>query len=325
MIMLCDSADFAPRGVSERLAGLLLRSTARMVVKPVLSPKVPIPWQRWWLRQLTRRPRSGQRIKIQAGTLGGVPGEWVLSDQATADRHKGTAILYLHGGGYCIGSPATHRAVTSRLARTTDLAVFAADYRLAPEHPFPAALDDTVSAYRSLRERGPVVIAGDSAGGGLALATALAARNLHIDPPHALILFSPWVDLATSLHAGKAAERDAVLSDAWLNACAAHYLAGCDPTAPLASPVHGDLRGLPPTLILAAADELLHGDAVRLHDALSKAGVEVRCEMLFACWHGFQLHAGVLRGANAFIERVARFVAVETASAPVGPVNLRAV
>jgi acetyl esterase/lipase len=323
--MLCDSADFAPRGVSERLAALLLRSTARLALKPVLSPKVPIPWQRWWLRQLTRWPRSGQRIKIQADTLGGVPGEWMLSGQAAAGSNGSATILYLHGGGYCIGSPATHRAVTSRLARTTGLPVFAADYRLAPEHPFPAALDDAVSAYRSLLESGPVVIAGDSAGGGLALATSLTARNLHIDLPRALILFSPWADLATSVHAGEAAERDAVLSDGWLNACADHYLAGRDPTAPLASPVYGDLRGLSPTLILAASDELLHGDAVRIHDALSKAGVAVRCEILSACWHGFQSHAGSLRAANAVIERVARFIAVETGSAAVGSVNLKAV
>ena len=127
---------------------------------------------------------------------------------------------------------------------------------------------------------GPVVVAGDSAGGGLALATALAARQLQLSPPAALILLSPWVDLTTSMLSDKAARHEAVLSRAWLAACARHYLAAGDPKAPLASPIYGDLHGLPPTLIQAGADELLHSDAVRVHDALTNAGVAVRCEIV---------------------------------------------
>jgi acetyl esterase/lipase len=117
-----------------------------------------------------------------AGTVGGVPGEW--SRRTGAPARPGS-ILYLHGGAYCVGSPATHRALTSRLARVTGLPVFAADYRLAPEHPFPAALDDAIAAYRALRADGPVILMGDSAGGGLALATALALRDAGAPAPAA--------------------------------------------------------------------------------------------------------------------------------------------
>ena len=129
-------------------------------------------------------------------------------------------ILYLHGGGYCVGSPRTHRALTSRLARAAGFPVFAAEYRLAPEHPFPAALDDTVAACRSLMQSGPVVIAGDSAGGGLALATALYLRQRDIGSAAALILFSPWADLTLSALTDKAARKEVMLSTAWLGDCA---------------------------------------------------------------------------------------------------------
>jgi acetyl esterase/lipase len=318
--MLCDSAEFTPRGGREWLTALFLRSVVRIAVKPVLSPKVSIPLQRWWLKRLTALIRPGHRVKIQDGVLGGVKGEWVRSTRTTTNTGQSAAILYLHGGGYCVGSPATHRAVTARLARTTGLPVFVADYRLAPEYPFPAAVDDAVAAYRALLEMGQVVVAGDSAGGGLALATALAARQLQLNLPAALILFSPWVDLTTST-LSDAAKHEAVLSRAWLATCAGHYLADGDPNAPLASPIYGDLRGLPPTLIQAGVDELLHGDAVRIHDALLNAGVPVRCEIIAALWHGFHLHAGMLPAANAAIERVGRFISCSFAPPVLDPVR----
>jgi acetyl esterase/lipase len=280
----------------------------RIAVKPILSPSVPIAAQRRRLKRLTALIPPGREINIQEAVLGGVTGEWVHSKLTTTNAGQGAAILYLHGGGYCIGSSATHRAVTTRLARTSGLPVFVADYRLAPEYPFPAAVDDAVAAYRVLLETGPVVVAGDSAGGGLAVATALVARQLQLSAPAALILLSPWVDLTMSTLSDKASMHDPVLSRAWLAACARHYLAGGDLNAPLASPLYGDLRGLPPTLIQAGGDELLHGDAVKMHDALFNAGVAVRCELIAALWHGFHLHAGMLPAADAAIERMGRFI-----------------
>ena len=305
--MPCSSPEPAPRAAGSAATALLLRLAARVALKPALSPKIPIPWQRRWLELLTGalRPRGG--ILVERATRGGVNGEWINFPRAPRRAGRGPAILYLHGGGYCIGSPATHRRVTGALARATGFAVFAADYRLAPEHKFPAAVDDALAAYRALAASGPVVIAGDSAGGGLSLAAALAAKDFALDPPAALVLLSPWVDLTTPALPDRAGSRDAVLSKDWLQSCAHHYVGAGDARAPLASPINGDLRGLPPTLVQVAADELLCSDAVRLHSALLDAGVTAQCEKLSG-WHGFHLYAGMLPAADLAIERAARFI-----------------
>jgi acetyl esterase/lipase len=313
--MPCNEAEFAPPGIRERLTAAVLRAALRTFVKPALSPKVPIVRQRWWLEQLARLIGPSRQVELEAGVAGGVKGEWMRprrsGDAAPADAP--VTILYLHGGGYCVGSPRTHRALTSRLARATGLAVLVADYRLAPEHPFPCALDDAVAACRSLMQSGPVVIAGDSAGGGLALATALYLRRQQIGSAAALLLFSPWADLTLSAIVDTAARKEVMLSTAWLAGCARHYLAGESAANPLASPIFADLGGLPPTLIQAGADELLCSDAVRVSDALVAARVTTRCDIVPGQWHTFQLHAGVLPVANAAIERAARFIALALA------------
>jgi acetyl esterase/lipase len=305
--MSSSEPEFAPR-IGERLTAAVLRTALRTLVKPVLSPKVPIVRQRRRLEQLARLRQASSQTTLELGTAGGVQGEWLRpgrSDDAAASRG---AILYLHGGGYCVGSARTHRALTQHLARATGLPVFAADYRLAPEHPFPAAIDDAVTACRALMQSRPVVIVGDSAGGGLALATALYLRQNDMDTPAALVLFSPWADLTLSALTNEAARTEVMLSTAWLGDCARHYLAGEIATTPLASPVFADLRGLRPTFIQAGTDELLCGDALRVRDALAAAGVAARCEIVPGQWHAFQIHAGILPAADAAIERAARFI-----------------
>jgi acetyl esterase/lipase len=311
--MLCNSAAFVPAGTRERLVAPLLRLVTRLAVKPVLSPAVPIARQRRRLRQMTRMLRPASAVDIASGTVGGVSGEWLRPRGPAADS-KAT-ILYLHGGAYCIGSPATHRAITSHLARAAGLPVFAADYRLAPEHAFPAALDDAVAACRSLSETGVFAIAGDSAGAGLALAAALALRQRQAAAPVALVLLSPWVDLTVSALAA-AAPGEVMLSASWLGACAQHYLAGQDAKVPLASPLFGDLHELPQTLIQTSADELLHSEAIKLHDALENVGVTVRCEIVPGRWHEFQLHAHLLPSAMMAIERAADFIVANIAPGP---------
>jgi acetyl esterase/lipase len=297
------SADFIPAGAHEEIAAALLRFGARIACRPALSPRAPLGWQRWWMRQLARLtwPRAG--IERQAGVEGGVSGEWMRPDSAGAGR---ATILYLHGGGYCIGSPKTHRAVTSHLAGAAGLAVFAADYRLAPEHPFPAALEDAVACFQSLRAAGPVIIAGDSAGAGLALAATLAARQLQTAAPSALVLFSPWTDLSPAAIPDSAA-RDVMLRADWLRVCADRYLAGQPASVPLASPLRGDLQKLPPTLIQAGADELLCSQALRTCAALRAAGSVADCEIVPNRWHAFQLLAGSLPSADAAIARAGQF------------------
>jgi cation diffusion facilitator CzcD-associated flavoprotein CzcO/acetyl esterase/lipase len=295
-----------PTGPGEGLIAALLRWTLKLLLKPVFSPRWSINFQRRWLAGLSRVSLVPRAVLIEPAKVGGAPGEW-LRRRAVPPARSGV-LLYLHGGAYCVGSPATHRALTAHLALATGLPVFALDYRLAPEHPYPAALEDALAAYHALRADGPVIIAGDSAGGGLALATALALRDAASPLPAALVLFSPWVDVTMQDAPANEPPGEAMLSVAWARACAAHYLGGTPAGAPAVSPIHADLRGLPPTLIQAGTDELLHGQAVQLHQALLAADVEVSCEITARRWHVFQTHAGTLRSADEAIARVARFV-----------------
>ncbi len=304
---------FGPAGKLERLLAPLLRGTLKALLKPAFSPRWAIAAQRRWLGLAAHLNLPPRGVAITPGTLAGLPGEWLRGRDASPRR--GT-LLYLHGGAYVVGAPATHRPITGALARGTGLAVFALDYRLAPEHPFPGALDDALAACRALREAGPLVLAGDSAGAGLALATALALRDAGEPLPDALYLIAPWVDL-TLAQLPAPTPGEAMLSHAWVAAGAAHYLAGGDAAQPGASPLHADLRGLPPTLIQTGSDDLLHGEALRLHDALAAAGVAVRGEVISGRWHVFQLHAGALPSADQALARAAAFIgqAVDRAAA----------
>lgn len=296
-----------PRGARETLAAAVLRRTLQLLLRPVLSPRVPLGLQRGWLRVLAALTLAPRGVRFERGTLGGVPGEWV---RPLADSGNG-ALLYLHGGAYCIGAPRTHRAITGHLARFSGRPVFVADYRLAPEHPHPAARDDALACLQALQAlHGPVVIAGDSAGGGLALATALAQRDGGGPPPVGLWLLSPWAELpAADLDPRRvpAPPGEAMLSASWAAACAAHYRGGAPADDPGCSPLRADLRGLPPVWLQVGTDELLHAQGLRLHDALQDAGVQVTAEVAQARWHVWQLHAGVLPGATDAVRRAAAF------------------
>jgi acetyl esterase/lipase len=211
-----------------------------------------------------------------------------------------------------VGSPATHRALTGHLARRCKARVFAADYRLAPEHPFPAAIEDAVAACAGLLEEGyaprELVLAGDSAGGGLCVATALKLREAGLPQPGALVLFSPWTDLSLE-QLGEPPPGEAMITRSWTSECAGFYLAGRDAHEPLASPVFADLRGLPRTLVQVGTDELLRPDSERMHARLLAAGVTSRLGVYPRRWHVFQMHAGVLRDADRALDEVATFLA----------------
>ncbi|MGB7904348.1 MAG: alpha/beta hydrolase [Steroidobacteraceae bacterium] len=292
----------------ERLVAAVLRTVLRATLLPTFRAGRPIPEQRRRLALVTRLTLPARGVDFTAATCGGVSGEFA---QARGLATKRGTVLYLHGGAYCVGSPATHRAITSHLARRTSARVFVADYRLAPEHPFPAAVDDAVAAYRALLRDGcspgHIAIIGDSAGGGLALATALRLRDLGEPLPAALVLFSPWVDLGTP-DRGVEPAGEAMLSRAWTAECARLYLGDCDSSDPLASPINGELRGLPPTLVQVGQDELLLPDARRLHSALAAAEVPVELQEYPRRWHVFQVNAGVLADADRALAAVARFL-----------------
>ncbi|MBL8370991.1 MAG: alpha/beta hydrolase fold domain-containing protein [Burkholderiaceae bacterium] len=324
--------QYPPSGWREAFVALVLRWTLKVLLKPVFSPRVSIPFQRRWLAGLSKIALVSRAVAFEAATVGGVAGEWARRRRGAA---RPGAVVFLHGGAYCVGSPATHRALVARLAWVTGLPVFAADYRLAPEHPFPAGLDDALAAVRALAGQGPLVLAGDSAGGGLALATALALRDAGGPAPAALLLLSPWVDLLPPDPLPAEPPGEAMLSVAWAQACAAFYVGegavagwrapatadaarepGGDPRAhPLVSPLRADLRGLPPVLIQAGTDELLHPQALALHDALAAASNAVRCEITPGRWHVFQAHTGALPSADAAINRMAHFLAGPLAAA----------
>lgn len=308
---------YRPTGFVEAVLAFVLRWSLKLLLKPVFSPRVSIALQRRWLLLMSKTTLVPASVAIEPDQVGGVPGEWLRRRGSTPAR-KGV-VLYLHGGAYCLGSPVTHRALTSRISLAAGLPVFAADYRLAPEHPYPAALHDALAAYRELARLGPVVLAGDSAGGGLALATALALRDAGETLPAALVLFSPWADVSTDHVPTKEPAGEAMLSVAWAQACAAHYLAASPLPTPAnasgVSPLMADLRGLPPTLVQAGTDELLHDQALALEKALLAAGVTVQCEITQGRWHVFQTHGGVLKSADDAIDRVARFLSLPLAQA----------
>jgi len=298
---------FTPQGWLERLLAALQRKALQALIKPVFSPRFSIAFQRRWLAGLVRLtvpvPRAAQVIPA---TVGGVPGEW-LSAKTVATETAPATLLYLHGGAYCIGSPRTHRSLTARLALASGLPVFAADYRLAPEHPFPAALDDVLAAYRALRADGPVIVGGDSAGGGLALALAMALRDAGEPLPASLLLLSPLGDAVLPDPLPVPPPGEAMLSVAWAQSCVDLYRSQRSAAEPGISPLRGELHGLPPTLIQAGTDELLHDQAVALASALQAAGVHTRLEVTQHRWHVFQLHGGVLKSADEAIARLASF------------------
>jgi len=282
----------------------------RAAVKPVMGPGCPVGLQRTWfigIAAALRAPRGTERRRLD---LGGVPAECTTTALASA---SGPTVLYLHGGGYCIGSPRTCRSITGHLAKTCGAKVYALDYRLAPEHRHPAALEDALAGYRALLAQGippsRLVIAGDSAGGGLAVATAVALRDAKLPLPAALVLISPWVDLACSgeTHAS-VGRRDPLLTTACLRRWAKDYLGDRPAEDPAGSPLYADLSGLPPMLIQVGSEEILHADAIRLRERAEQAGVAVALREYPGLWHDFQMYAGWLRDSDQALDEIADFI-----------------
>jgi monoterpene epsilon-lactone hydrolase len=239
----------------------------------------------------------------------GVPAEWIVVPEARADR----VIFYLHGGGYSIGSINTHREMISRISRAAGARAFAIDYRLAPEHPFPAAVEDSTKAYRWLVSSGVdparLVIAGDSAGGGLTVATLVALRDAGDPLPAAAVCISPWVDMEGVGESMKTkADLDPMIPADESHRAAKTYLAGADPRSPLASPLYADLAGLPPMLIHVGTSEVLLDDSTRLADRARSAGVDVVLEPWEEMIHVWHYFASMLPEGQQAIDRIGQFV-----------------
>ena len=264
-----------------------------------------------------RDKSSARMFKVPAGVavspaqLGGLPGEWLRPQGASA----ASVVLYLHGGAYITGSCHTHRGLAGHLARAADRDCFLLDYRLAPEHPFPAAVDDALAAYLALKAEQPdrpVALAGDSAGGGLALALALRLRDAGHSAPAAMALLSPWTDLALSLptHVSKAAVDPFFPNTNTLSAAAQMYAADTALTHPLVSPHYAPLHGLPPTLIHVGEREALLDDALALAAKMRAAGTPVQLQEFAGMWHVWQIFAGRFAEADASVKALGAFVRV---------------
>jgi acetyl esterase/lipase len=248
----------------------------------------------------------GDDVELVERTLGGVPALEVRVDGADADG----VILYLHGGSYVLGSARTGANLAAPLSRRSGVPAISLDYRLAPEHPFPAGVDDALAAYRELVEGGQnVVIAGDSAGGGLALATLVAARAEGLAQPAGVVLLSPWTDVSLkSPSMDSRDEDDPLFSRANMAESAELYLNGADPANELASPVFADLRGLPPLLVQVGTAEILLDDSLRLVARAAEQDVDVSLDVIAGAPHVFQYFAGFLSEADEALDRAATFV-----------------
>ncbi|MBO1329756.1 alpha/beta hydrolase [Streptomyces sp. VRA16 Mangrove soil] len=296
----------------------LLRSAPRSETRPT-----PAEQRSSFAAALTRPAPTG--VTTRGTVLGGRPA-LELEPAGAAGRGR---LLYLHGGGYVVGSPDTHAGIAGELAARAGLRATSVDYRLAPEHPFPAAVDDGLAAYRELLTTGTdprnLVVAGDSAGGGLSIATLLAARASGLPQPAAVVVFSPWVDLTlsgASMRTKGAA--DPIFDEADVRAYADLYVGTGERSHPLASPVFADLTGLPPLLVQVGANEVLLDDAVRLAARAGADGVETTLEIGPDLPHVYQLQYGRLDEADAALDRAARFLTVHLDTAPVTPWGGRA-
>lgn len=285
--------------VFARLTSAFLRKT----VKPGLAAAASLEDA---TKALSMRLPNWQSGRAGALRLDHIPGEGF---EATTREHK-AAMLYFHGGAYFAGSPAIQRPILRAFA-ASGFDVFAPAYRLAPRFPFPAAVEDACAAYGALRAYSdkPIIVAGDSAGGGLALALLIALRDSGETLPAAAALFSPWTDLAvTGASARENEERDALFTRRMLKIGARAYLAGADAKNPLASPLYANLSGLPPLIIHASEDELLRDDAARLADRAQAAGVEARLRLWPVVPHGWQLATPYMEEARESLDEAAAFL-----------------
>lgn len=273
--------DVKRRSIRSRLVSLVLRWR----LKPKLTSEDfdPARFRRWLDREMGKK-RTASGVDIHPVDDTPVPGEWHIP----AGVPDNQCLLYLHGGGYLFGSPLSYRSFTTQLAKQAGMRLFAPDYRLAPEYPFPAAVDDALAVYRWLLEDQQVaaeniVLAGDSAGGGLSLSLVHALKQHDLPLPAAVMTLSPYADLlATSESLESNTESCVMFSAQGIRRAAAVYLDGADGSSPLASPVYGDFADFPPLLIYASDTEALRDDALRVADVAAKAGVDVDLRV----WHG---------------------------------------
>jgi len=292
------------------LRGRLSRLMIKHWVAPSLRRAGSVHQLRSTLDQLTKFQRVPAGTEIRPALVNGTAAEWIRAPRAESDR----AILYLHGGALVMGSPFTHRELAARLSDSSGIIVLALDYRLAPEHPFPAAMRDAMSAYAWLLDQGyaaeHLAVGGDSAGGGLALQTLIALKNEGSSLPAAAFFMSPqtdWVRFDGESYSTRGG------ADFWYNPemyrrTASYYVGGNDPETALLSPVNGDLFGLPPICVHVGDHDVLLSDAVRFAERARACDVDVELKIWKGMWHVFQASARFVPEARRSIDEIGRFI-----------------
>lgn len=258
------------------------------------------------------RPKLPGEVEVEAVSAGGVPAEWVRWPESDGEG----VLLYLHGGGYIFGGPDGYRDLAWRLAREGNMRVLLVDYALAPEHPFPRAVDDATAVYRWLLNEGHsperIAVAGDSAGGGLSAALMINLKNLGLPQPAAAVLISPWTDLAmTGESVEQNADADSMLTREALIKASSMYLGDRDPKAPLASPLYGDLSELPPLMVVAGSIEILLSDSERLVENVNKSGGSASLSIWPGMPHVFPVFAARIPEGKQAVSEMAEFLARE--------------
>jgi monoterpene epsilon-lactone hydrolase len=294
-----------------RVPPAIMRPVVGQLGGRALDPARPWSVQRTRLDQVTRIALLPRHTTVSEQTIAGLRAEVVSSRPPSS----GPTVIHFHGGGYCLGSAVMARSWAAHLSAQTGCRVILPEYRLAPEHPYPAALQDARAVMKALSGPDPVVVSGDSAGGGLALALALAMREEGQEPPAGAILLSPWLDLGRDRRADPhLVRRDVLLDPDWLDACARAYAGPSAWADPLVSPLHATHSGLPPLLIQAGTEELLAPDAELLAASASAAGVDVTYTRWPRMWHDFALQPGLLTAADSALAQASWFVRKVAAS-----------
>lgn len=286
---------------------------ATMSERMAANPEMPLATVRAVMAQSTGCASEPAEVSYEEVNAGGVPSLWIKPQNARTDR----VILYFHGGGFVVSNIDTHRKMVGHLAKASKMLALLIDYRLAPEHAFPAAMDDASAAYKWLQQQGfkgkQIVTMGDSAGGNMAVTAALKARLDGMEGPVAAVSLSPWFDL----EAGKSTSgsmktnetKDKLVHGSTLDFMAQTYLQGASPKDPMASPLYSeDLKGLPPVYIAVSKDETLYDDSVKFAELARKAGVEIEMEEVVGQQHVHEFMAGKHAEADKTIANVGRWL-----------------
>ena len=255
---------------------------------------------------LFRKPKN---VEVEQISIRGIPCEWLIPPLSDKD----CVIIYLHGGSYIAGSPNSHRSIAARIGKASKIPVLFIDYSLAPENPFPAALEDVIKVYTWLLEQNKksnkIIIAGDSAGGGLTLATLIKLRDENMVLPAAAVCLSPWTDLALTGDSVKTkAKEEVMVTKSELQQSVKLYLKEADSKNPLASPLYADLKGLPPLLLQTGTKEIILDDTTRFAKKAIEADVDVTADIWPGMWHVFQIFGNLMPESKKAIEKIGEFI-----------------